>query len=60
MNNKYDEKFDLCLDYVYKQIHNSWRHEPHRVYIYEAVYKFARDTKYMNQLEKDLMFFIAD
>jgi hypothetical protein len=35
----YDERFDLCLDYVYTQMHNSWRHEPHSVYIDEAVRK---------------------
>ena len=60
MNNKYNEKFDLCLDYILKQIHNSWRHEPHGVYIGEAVFKFARHTKYAKQLEKDLKSLIAD
>lgn len=56
----YDERFDLCLDYVYTQIHNSWRHEPHSVYIDEAVRKYAKGTKDAKQIEKDLRFFIAD
>lgn len=39
---------------------NSWRHEPHSVYIDEAVRKYAKGTKDAKQIEKDLRFFIAD
>lgn len=58
--NRYEKLFDECLDYVYKQIHNSWRHEPHRVYIYEAVRKICGSSKFAKDIEKDLLLLIAD
>jgi hypothetical protein len=58
--NRQEMLFDECLDYVWKQIHNSCRHEPHRVYIYEAVRKICGKSKFATEIEKDLLSLIAD
>ena len=60
MNNKYEEKFDLCLDYILAKIRDPYCHKFVNELIYEAVFKFANNTKYKRQLEKELKTYVGD
>lgn len=60
MNNKYEEKFDLCLDYVLSKIRDPWNHKFVSELITEAIFKFANNTNYKRQLEKELKTYVGD
>ena len=59
MNNKYDEKFDICLDWILSQIRNSYIHKTESELIDMAIFKFADRTNYKKQLENDLLFALS-
>ena len=59
MNNKLDEKFELCLDWILSKIRNPFIHKFEPELIDDAIFKFANDTNYKKELRKLLEFALS-
>ena len=59
MNNKFNEKFDICFDWILSQIRNSYIHKTEFELIDIAIFKFADNTNYKKDLAKTLEFALS-
>lgn len=59
MNNKFDEKFDTCLDWILAKIRDPFNHDFESELIDRAIFQFANNTNYKKELARALEFALS-